>query len=405
MNAHLTVIGCGVSRADLTQRHVAAVQQAQVLAGGRRLLDWFPDFSGKKVRIGADAAKQARSLARMARLRRVAVLASGDGLFFGVARLFKGLLPPESWSVLPNVTAAQSALAELRLPWERARFFSIHGRKTCLPWRAILQADPAVVYTDPVCPASSIARELIRRWPAAAARQAALAQNLGAPSAGVTRGALRQLAKLPGADLSILIVMGDSDYGPVQTPPLALGLPDDAYAHERGLITHPEVRAVALAKLCLGPGVMWDIGAGSGSVGIEASCLCPELQTHAVERKAQRFTLVQKNARAHGADNLVLHHADALSIIPKLPEPRCVFVGGGGEEVAKIVAAAFRRLRPGGALVATAVLQETQERLRKALPARPFELVELTVRRARSIARSTMFEADHAIQIFTWRKT
>jgi precorrin-6Y C5,15-methyltransferase (decarboxylating) len=404
VTGHLIVIGCGVARTDLPARHRAAAEQADVLAGGKRLLDWFPDFKGRRLVIGADAAAQVRRLARLACTRRVAVLASGDSLFFGIARLFTGLVPPGRWTVLPNVTAAQAALAQLGLPWERARFFSVHGRTSALPWRDVLRADPAVVYADPARPASALARDLIRRWPAAAGRPAALALDLGGPAARLVQGPLRGLGRIRCPPLSILIVRGDAGDGPVTSPPLELGLPDAAYAHERGLITHPEVRAAVLARLRLGPGVMWDLGAGSGSVGLEASRLCPDLHVIAVEREPARASTIRRNAEALGAPNVDVREGEILALLPRLSPPRSVFVGGGGREAGRIVATAFRRLRPGGAVVAVAVLQETQERLRRVLPGRPRSMAELTVRRERDVGRASMLEADHAIQIFAWEK-
>ena len=157
----LTVVSCGLGTDDLTQVHQNAIADAEVLAGGDRLLAWFPGFKGETVSIGAHAIKTAANLISMAQTRHIVVLASGDSLFFGIARLFVGKMAPNHLRILPNVTAAQAALARLALPWHRARFFSVHGRRTALRWRDILRAPIGVVYSDDKRPPSLVAAALV----------------------------------------------------------------------------------------------------------------------------------------------------------------------------------------------------------------------------------------------------
>ncbi|MDD2708511.1 MAG: precorrin-6y C5,15-methyltransferase (decarboxylating) subunit CbiE [Verrucomicrobiae bacterium] len=395
----LTLVSCGVEPEQLPPTHRQAIASAEILAGGRRLLSWFPDFDGKRIVLAAHASQTAGQLCRLAKTRRVTVLASGDSLFFGIGRFFAGQLPPEKLRILPHTTAAQHAFAALAMPWHDARFFSVHGRNAPLPWREILRAPLAAVYSDNHRTPAKIAAELIQRHPPAANRPAAIAANLGEKQKIFT-GTLRQLSRRNVTGLAMLILC-PSGHG---FPSLPLGLDDELYEKERDLITHPEVRSVVLAKLRLTPGVMWDLGAGSGSVGIEASLLCHGLAVCAVEQHPGRCRTIERNARRSGCVALQVVQGNALTQIKRLPAPDAVFAGGGGAKVAAIVKKAFQCLKPGGALVAAAVTLETQNLLSRIKGIVPAEIIELSVRRSRPLARATLLAPQNPITLFVYRK-
>ena len=143
-------------------------------------------------------------------------------------------------------------------------------------------------------------------------------------------------------------------------PRLHLGLPEAALVHQAGLITKAEVRAVVLAKLKLFPGqILWDVGGGAGSVGLEASLLIPGGKIFAVERHPERAAQIAANREKFGVDNLDIVCAPAPVCLAQLPDPHRVFVGGGGPEVGAIIQEAVRRLAPEGRIVVTAALLET----------------------------------------------
>jgi precorrin-6Y C5,15-methyltransferase (decarboxylating) len=401
MKGEVTLVSCGVSPADLTDRHRAAVAGAEVLAGGQRLLDWFPEFNGEKIVLAGHTAETVAELAARAREARIVVLASGDALFFGVGRLFAARLEPDRLTVLPNITAAQAAFARLCLSWENARFFSVHGRAEPLPWRRILQAPVAVIYADATRTPAALASELVQRWPPARNCRAAIVADLGGADERCIAGTLADMADGATGGLAMLIVYSaGADFSPA----LPLGLNDDGYAHEADLITHAEVRAVALAKLQLGPGVLWDVGAGSGSVGIEAAGLCEGLAVYAVEKSAARCGHIRENAARAGCGQVQVVTGVAPAIFAALPAPRSVFVGGGGADARAIVQAAFERLLPGGTLVAAAVMLETRAALLACLPERRNELVDIEVRRGRAFGPGHRLEPGNPVALFVFRK-
>lgn len=402
MSGHLTILGCGLGPADCTERHRQAVETADVLAGGQRLLAWFPDFEGERVTIGARAADTARDLAARAETERVAVLASGDPLFFGIARLFLPLVPPEALTILPNCTAAQAALARLHMPWAKTRFFSVHGRSCPLPWDRILRSPSAVIYGDRRRTPAVIAAELLERFPPASSRRAAILDSLGGEER-ITEGTLAELASVGCTPLSMLVLRETpAEQLTCPSPSLPLGQADDEFEHERGLITHPEIRAVVLSKLRLRPGVLWDLGAGSGSVGVEAAGLCEHLSVFAVEGKPERCEQIRQNAVAAGLDKVEIINEDIPAAIPQLPVPDSVFVGGGGAKVGDIVEQSFRALRPGGTLVVTAVMDETRAALMSVLPETQPEVLEIAVRRRTPLGPGHRMNPENPVSLFVF---
>ena len=228
------------------------------------------------------------------------MLASGDALFHGIAGTFSNIMQPGSYTIIPNITNFQYFFAKLGLPWSETRLFSIHGSRP-LRWREILGCESAMIYCDYRRNFAKVAAELIEKWPDAATRRAAAGICLGMDKEKIISASLAELAENKAEGISLLAVFPPDKSS---LPPLPLGLDDDYYTHENNLITHPEIRAVVLSKLRLRGGVMWDIGAGSGSVGIEAAGLCPELEVFAVEKVPARLEHIRKNISAEGLGNI-----------------------------------------------------------------------------------------------------
>ena len=328
----------------------------------------------------------------------------GHALFFGIARLFAGKVPRDRLSIIPNVTAAQAALARLQLPWQSARFFSVHGRSRALPWRLALQAPLAVIYCDSVRSPAQVAQNLVDAYPAAADRRAAIVEKLGSDNERIRHGTIALLAGVAAEGMSMLVLLPPDAERADTTPELPLGLADDQYLREKDLMTHAEVRAVALSKLRLRSGVLWDLGAGSGSVSIEAAGLCEGIRVYAVEAKPERCEHICENAARAGCTHYEVVTDDIMSAIKTLPAPVAVFVGGGGAAIAQIVTAAFDALRPGGTLVAAAVLEETRSRLMSALPGIERTTCEISVRRSAPLGKGTMMRPQNPVCLFVYTK-
>jgi precorrin-6Y C5,15-methyltransferase (decarboxylating) len=391
--APVTVLGLGMSPADLTPAARERLLGAEILAGGRRLLDYFPDHPAEKVVLERQVAATLRELASRLGSRRLVILASGDPNFYGVGPLAVEIFGRERVEILPNLTAVQAAAARLQVAWQDARVVSLHGRSARELGPALAAAGKLFVYTDPKNSPAAIARELLARG-AAGARMAVL-ENLGQPDERLGWYTPAEAQGLVFAPLNLVYVER-----PEPGAALHLGLPEEALAHEAGLLTKLEVRAVALALLRLLPGqTLWDVGAGSGSVGLEAGLLAPGLTVYAVERRPERLAQIETNRDRFGAVWLLPVEGEAPEVLAALPDPDRVFVGGGGRELADILTAAAARLKPGGRMVVAATLLRSLETARQVLGReglRP-EVVQVQVSRGRPLAGDTYLTAANPV--------
>ena len=374
------------------------LKQAQLVIGAPRLLA-LESISATAEKVPVDGKILEKLPQQLKRGLKTAVLATGDPLYYGIGATLLRFVPAERLVFHPAPTAFQRLFARLGQPWEKVRLFSLHGKTTSIPFRAILSSELSAVYGDAQRPAGKIASELISAFPAAGKRQAAAGCNLGLPDEAVIRGTLAEIAENPaaGASLSVLAVLPDATEKPV----LPLGLPDDSYAHHRNMITHPEIRSIVLAKLRPGPGVLWDLGAGSGSVGIEAAGLCPGLQVFSVEKDPERYGQICENIAKEGLTNIRAEQGRSEDWIDKLPVPDRIFIGGGKD----IFELAYARLASGGLLVMTAVMLDTVAMMSRIRPEARTEFLTVQISRAEEILPGgSMLRAENPIAVGVWKK-
>src|SRR4030042_1538555 len=369
------VVGLGMSPKDLTPRAREIIREAQVLAGGRRLLSYFPEHPAQKITLGKDPEATLAQIPALAAAQRVVVLASGDPNFYGVAPLVVRLLGADRVVVHPNITAGRAACARLKIAWQDARIISLHGRTWEVLEEALNRADKLIVYTDPEHTPGAIARLLLERGLGEA--RLCVLEDLGQETERLTRLSPQEVREREFSPLNMVVILTaaetikDLSQGVSAPPPAArfhLGLPEEALAPQGGLITKTEVRAVALAKLELYPGlVLWDVGAGCGSVGLEASLLIPGGKIIAVEQDRDRAAQIEANGEKFGGANLEVVCGHAPECLAGLPASQRVFIGGGGRDLAGILKEVLGRLDPGGRVVLTATLLETPETARGGL--------------------------------------
>jgi precorrin-6Y C5,15-methyltransferase (decarboxylating) len=399
------VMGLGMSPADLTPLALEIIQEAQVLVGGRRLLGYFPEHPAQKIVLGKDPESALAQIPALAAAKRVVVLASGDPNFYGVGPLVVKVLGPENVVVHPNLTAVQAACARLKIGWQDAQVISLHGRSWEPLETALGQAGKLIVYTDPEYTPGAIARFLLDRGRGGA--QMCVLEDLGQETERLTRLSPQEAQAREFSALNMVVILAPDPEIAAAAAPLHLGLPEEAMVHQKGLITKAEVRAVALAKLALQPGqVLWDLGAGCGSVGLEASLLLPGGKVMAVEQDPERAAQIKANRQKFGARNLEVVCGHAPECLAKLPAPQRVFIGGGGRDLRIILQEVLGRLDPGGRVVLTAALLETLETARAVLTAAGWELevVQLQVSRSQPLAGGTFMQALNPVWIVSGYK-
>ena len=390
------VIGAGVEGQEgFSGRALELIDQADLLIGAERLLALFPDFAGETFAVGSDLSgvlprlKQAEG--------HVVILSSGDPLFFGLGRDLLRNLPKDDIEFVPNVSSVQYAFAKIREPWDDAIFVSAAGRGLKSAVDQIVAHDKAALLTDEINTPRAIARELIERGRDGYAVY--LCENLGAAEEKITHCDLRKLLEIDVAALNLLILIKEYEAGGEGVGP-GLGIPDDEFASVKKLITREEVRAVSLAKLRLRHDmVLWDIGAGSGSVSIEADHLLPNGKVFAVERNPQCVDHLKQNLKKFNSRNVTLVEDQAPACLDELPDPDRVFVGGSGGHLWAILDAAHGRLPTGGRVVLNAVTLDTLTAATEFFENAGYELEVTTVNisRTRPLTDYKMFEAFNPV--------
>lgn len=331
----------------------AAIEDATVIVGSdRQLALTATPVTAERVVLGAALDTTLDVVAHRRRSgARVCVLASGDPGFFGIVRVLGARLGRDALRVHPAPSSIALAFARLGCSWDDAVVVSAHGRPLEDAVARVLAADKAAVLTSPDNPPEAVGAALAAAG--CGPRAVAVLTRIGEPDEAVFEGDVAALAGGTFDPMSIVILHAP-DAGP-DGKSLAWGLDEDAFAHRRGMITKAEVRAVVLGKLELPrTGVLWDIGAGSGSVAIEAARLCPGLRVFAIEHDTESAARIETNAVAHDVGvGVEVVHGVAPAALAGLPDPDRVFVGGGGIAV---LDAALGRLHPGGVVVANYAL-------------------------------------------------
>lgn len=397
------VIGAGVEGQEgFSRRALDLVGQAGLLIGGDRQLKLFPEFAGETLVIGQNLPQVVERL--KSATGTVVVLASGDPLFFGIGRYLLRNLPDAALEFVPNVSSVQYAFAKIRQPWDDAIFISAHGRGLKGAVDQIVAHDKAAILTDEVNDPRTIARELVERGRDGYA--AWLCENLGTPQERIVETDVRGLLEIKAAALNVLILVKEYESGGEGAGP-GLGIPDEEFATVKKLITKEEVRAVSLAKLRLRHDMtLWDIGAGSGSVSIEADHLLPNGHIFAIERNPQCLGFIKENLRKFNSRNITLVESEAPACLDDLPDPDRVFIGGSGGHLWKILEAADVRLKPGGRIVLNAVTLDTLTAATDFFENTGYELEVTTVNisRTRPLTDYKLFEAFNPVFVITAEK-
>lgn len=353
----IPVIGVGPDGlAGLTARSRELLTAAELVFGSDAVLRLLPELTGEPVRIGSNLPEAIDRLRASLGRRRMAIVATGDPLFYGTARYLCEKVGAEHFDVLPHVSSMQLAFARIKESWEEAYLTDLSAKSLDDVLDKVRTAETVGLFTSETYHPARVARELLSRG--IDYFTAYVCENLGGKDERITRGELSDVRDMTFDPLNILILRrkpGRPDL-PRANPKLRrFGNPDDVFAQTRpktGLITQAEVRSVALAQLDLHPGdIFWDVGAGSGSVAIEAAGQVAPGPAYAIEQDSADYHLIVANAAAFGVTNVKPVFGTAPAVFADLPPPDAVFVGGNGGEVAKLLEACYAALRPGGRLV------------------------------------------------------
>ena len=350
------IIGVGDDgAAGLTASANQLIEQAEVLIGSRQTLAAARQTQAERVEVETDFDVLIQAIAANPE-RRMVILATGDPLFYGTARFLCDRFGKDRFEVVPHVSSMQLAFARVKESWDEAYLTNLATQKLDRVIERIRSAEKVGLFTTETFPPALIARTLLDRR--IDYFQAYVCENLGSPDERVTQGDLVDLLELEFSPLNVMVLIRKPN---VPDRPVAMigrrlfGNPDEMFLQsqpKRGLLTPAEVRVLALAQLDIGPAsVIWDVGAGSGSVGIEAAQMAAQGHVYAIEMDPEDHLLIATNAERFGVPNLTPVLGRAPEVWADLPDPDAVFVGGTGRMVVELAEAAFFRLRSRGRMV------------------------------------------------------
>jgi precorrin-6Y C5,15-methyltransferase (decarboxylating) len=357
LNDKITIIGIGDDGFEgLTRHALELISSAGTLLGPANLLAKVTPGQQKTITLSTDLAQVSQEI-NSAQTAPLVLLASGDPLFYGTARFLCEKLGKDRFEVLPHVSSMQLAFARVKESWDEAYLTNLATQALPRVVEKIRSAEKVGVFTSDENSPARLAQALLDKG--ISYFTAYVCENLGGPDERVTRGTLAEIAAQTFHTLNVMVLVRhpNAPDRPVTMQGKRLfGNPDECFLQsrpKRGLLTQSEVRVIALSEMDLGAtSVVWDVGAGSGSVAIESAQLAPSGQVFAIEMDPEDYNLLIENSRTFGTENLTPVLGEAPQAWNDLPDPDAIFVGGTGRSVVKLVQSAWSRLRKGGRLVA-----------------------------------------------------
>ncbi|MBE9544799.1 MAG: precorrin-6y C5,15-methyltransferase (decarboxylating) subunit CbiE [Proteobacteria bacterium] len=398
----VTIIGMGMTLEDLTAKHLEIIDTADILVGGKRLLNLFKESRTRKKIIGKDINGVVNFVRQEMKKQKIVILASGDPLFFGIGRRIVDAIGAKNTLIYPNISSVSAAFARIKEPWDDVSVISLHGRPNeRLLFKALEENSKIAVFTDPKNNPAWLAARLLEKQ--VLDYKICVLEAMGSRSEKINWYTLHKAARMKFTDPN-MVVLKRSPGNRKDKERLFLGAPDNWYDHHKGLITKSEIRAITLSKLRLATDhILWDLGAGSGSVAAEAALLIKKGKIFAVEKKSERVTQIKNNKKRFAIGNLKAIQAELPQGLEKLPRPDRIFIGGGGKQLKSIITAAAHYLKPRGVMVINTVLIPNVETARATLEKLDFEteVIQAQINRSRQMPWAARLEAQNPVWIVT----
>ena len=433
----LYVIGIGFRPLD--KRALEIILRSDVILANERLLDVFKKY--KEFEYVRDKIKVINSVyetmdyirTQNAELsthnpKLITLLASGDPLFFGIGRMAVKEFNKEDVEILPDLSSIQVAFAKIKEAWSDAFLMSLHGgpdpeKRRKLEYEiedipALLKRHNKIaILTDKENNPAEVAK-ILNLSPITSHLSLIIyvCERLGYTDEKITKGAPEEIAKQIFEHPNVVIIMQNTKHRTQNTDrrkekdgqgaEIRFGLGEDEIKHSKGMITKDEIRAVTIHKLRLPEtGVFWDIGAGSGSISIEAARLCPKLEIIAIEKNEEQIRHIENNKGAFNVHNLRVIKGEAPQALNGLPTPDSAFIGGSGGRLDDIVHSISEKMQ-GGIVVVNAVTIETLNSAVKCLEEDGFrvDVTEVSVSKSKMINRKRHMNALNPIFIVKGEK-
>ena len=397
----LSIVGIGEDGVEgLTAAARGLVSGAEIVFGGKRHLGLAAPLIRGAVQPWPPRFERAVEEVLAQRGRQVCVLASGDPYLYGIGTLLARHVEPRETVVVPAPSAFSLAAARLGWSLPDTALVSLCGRELDLV-RPHLQPGARVLVLTSDGAAPVALANLLTTAGFGASRLTVL-EALGGPRERI-RAARAADFDLATIDPLNTVAVEVAAAGAARIIARAPGLPDAMFEHD-GQITKREVRAVTLSSLAPRRGeLLWDVGAGAGSVAIEWMLADPSLRAIAIEAEAERAGRIRRNATALGVPGLAVVQGAAPGVLAGLPPPDAIFVGGGASDPG-LLDAVVDALRPGGRLVVNAATLQTEARLLARHSSLGGELIRIAIARAEPIGSMTAWRPALPVTQWLWVK-
>ena len=397
----LTLIGIGEDGpAGLGDEAKRLIASAPVVFGGARHIELMRPLITGEAQTWLSPFEKSVEAVLTRRGTPIVVLASGDPFFYGVGATLSRHIPASEMTVIPAPSSFSLAASRLGWPLQDVTILSLHGRPIDLirphlhPGRKIL-----ALTSDGKGPADLASLLLASGF---GPSTLTVLEALGGPHEKISRQKAADFALADISDLNICGMEVEADEG-ARILPVSAGLADELFEHD-GQITKREIRAMTLSALAPRRGeLLWDIGAGSGSIGIEWMLADSSLRAIAIEASGERAARIRRNAGNFGVPGLTIIEGEAPGALASVPTPDAIFIGGGGSD-AGVLDAAISRLKSGGRLVANAVTTEMEAVLLAEHARRGGSLIRIDIARAAPVGRMTGWRPAMPVTQWCWIK-
>ncbi len=391
----MKLIGIGDNgQGSLLPQYAQWIEESEVLVGGERVLDFFPNYQGEKIVVKGGLQALVERLQE--ETRPTVVLASGDPLYYGIGGYLSNKLKIE---VYPYVSSVQLAFSKMGEAWQDAYVTSVHGRSMKGLAQRIDGKAKVALLTDAENSPNRLAEYLLSFG--MTEYRAFVAENLQGENEKVGWYELEDMVNHEFSPLNVVILKKTAS-----SPSWSLGIEDEEFSQrkpDKGLITKKEIRVLSLYALNLKKdSVIWDVGTCTGSMAIEAAKLAPEGQVFAIEKNEPDLENCFQNQRKFRTDVTAIH-GKAPQGLETFPDPDAIFIGGTGGEMVDLIQTCCQRLKDGGRIVLNAATIENLYRANEAFAQAGFQtsIMHAQISRSKPILGMNRFVPLNPIYIIT----
>jgi len=381
------------------------VEAAQVLVGGKRALDLLAQPGQETREIKGSLQDIVNFIQAKSQDKQVAVLLSGDPGLYGMLNFLLKHFSPEELEVIPGISSMQLCFARFKLPWQDFKIVSLHGRSKEMLLSWVREHSQIAFFTDSTFPPEEIGKYLLENG--IENKRIIVGESLSYPEERIEDTDLLGISQCSGFQNCVMLVLDKKK--PAKLWPFATpGIPDSYFLRSKVPMTKEEVRAVTIAKARLERNsIVYDVGAGTGSISLEAALLAPLGHVVAIEKNEQAVDLIEQNKKHFAVSNLQVKQGDAALILEELPVAHRIIIGGSGGKMERILQLAWDKLLPGGRLVINCIALETMSQSLELLEKTGFseiEVSQITVARGEKVAGLHLMKGLNPIYIIAAEK-